>query len=58
MGEFFLFIAYFLPTLIAILRDHHNFAAIAVCNLVLGWTVIGWVGSLIWSFTSQQRSEA
>ncbi len=44
-----IFAIYFLPTLIALLRQHKNKLAIFLLNLLLGWTVLGWVGSLIWS---------
>lgn len=44
-----IFAFYFLPTLIAFLRNHKNKLAIFLLNLLLGWTVLGWVGSLIWS---------
>ncbi len=47
--------AYFIPSLIAILRKHPNVMAIFVLNLLLGWTVLGWIGSLVWSFTSTNR---
>jgi hypothetical protein len=40
---------YFLPTLIAFLRQHKNSLAIFLLNLLLGWTVLGWVASLVWS---------
>jgi hypothetical protein len=40
---------YFLPALIAHKRKHHQEGAIAVLNLLLGWTFIGWVGSLVWA---------
>jgi hypothetical protein len=40
---------YFLPTLIAFLRQHKNKLAIFLLNLLLGWTVLGWVVSLVWS---------
>lgn len=42
-------LAYFVPSLIAWYRSHHNTAAIVACNLLLGWTVIGWIGTLIWA---------
>ncbi len=41
---------YFLPALIARDRKHHNAAAIFVLNLLLGWTLLGWVAALIWAF--------
>jgi hypothetical protein len=44
-----IFAIYFLPTLIAFLRQHKNSLAIFLLNLLLGWTVLGWVASLVWS---------
>lgn len=44
-----IFVIYFLPTLIAFLRQHKNSLAIFLLNLLLGWTVLGWVVSLVWS---------
>ena len=44
-----IFTVYFLPTLIAFLRQHKNKLAIFLLNLLLGWTVLGWVVSLVWS---------
>ena len=45
----FMLVLYFLPTLIAGHRDHPKFAGIAILNLLLGWTGLGWVGALIWA---------
>ena len=44
-----IFAFYFLPTLIAFLRQHKNKLAIFLLNLFLGWTILGWVVSLVWS---------
>ncbi len=44
-----IFALYFLPTLIAVLRQHKNTLAVFLLNLLLGWTVLGWIGSLVWS---------
>ena len=44
-----IFAFYFLPTLIAFLRQHKNKLAIFLLNLLLGWTVLGWAVSLVWS---------
>ena len=41
---------YFLPTIIAIARKHINVLAIFVLNLLTGWTFIGWIISIVWSF--------
>jgi len=40
---------YFVPTIIAYVRDHHSVLAIFVANFFLGWTFLGWVGALVWS---------
>ena len=45
---------YFLPSLIAANRKHLNAMAIFVLNLFLGWTLLGWVGALVWACTAQQ----
>jgi hypothetical protein len=47
---------YFIPTFIADFRRHRNFNAICIANIILGWTVIGWVGTLIWSFTNNTEA--
>ena len=43
------FFLYWLPTLIAIVRSHHQIGPIVVINFLLGWTLIGWVAALAWS---------
>ncbi|MGD0497603.1 MAG: superinfection immunity protein [Bryobacteraceae bacterium] len=40
---------YFLPTFIG--QSKRNAGAIFTLNLLLGWTVIGWVVALIWAMT-------
>jgi type VI protein secretion system component VasK len=45
---------YFLPNWMAMVRKHHQGTAIFVTNLLLGWTGIGWLVALIWSFTAVQ----
>ena len=41
----FLFL-YFLPGLVADHRHHHQRGSIWVINLLLGWTLLGWVVAL------------
>lgn len=48
---------YMIPTGIGILRNHNNISAIFICNVIMGWTVLGWIISLIWSFTNNRRKE-
>ena len=44
--------SYFIPTIVAVSRGHHNIAAIFALNLLLGWTFLGWVAALVWSLTA------
>jgi hypothetical protein len=44
-------LAYVLPSAVAVWRHHPNAVAISALNLLLGWTVLGWVGALVWSLT-------
>ena len=41
---------YALPTIIAALCWHRNLVSLTIVNLLLGWTVIGWVVALAWAF--------
>ncbi|GHC19502.1 superinfection immunity protein [Aidingimonas halophila] len=47
---------YMLPTIVGAARQHHNTLAITVLNLLLGWTLIGWVVALVWAMTRQPGS--
>jgi hypothetical protein len=40
---------YFLPTIQALTAKKKNAASIAVINLFLGWTFIGWVVAMAWA---------
>jgi hypothetical protein len=40
---------YVLPTIIAQKTNHPSRTAITVLNILLGWTFLGWVGSLVWA---------
>ena len=42
---------YFIPTYKAYQRSHNNSFAIFVCNVLLGWTFLGWIITLIWACT-------
>lgn len=52
---FIMGLAYFMPTFIALARKHPNTLAILALNLLLGWTILEWIGSLVWSLTSTNR---
>jgi hypothetical protein len=44
---------YFVPTMIAVGRKHANSGAIACLNCFLGWTVLGWIGALVWAVSNR-----
>lgn len=44
---------YTLPALRALNIQHPNMGAIFVINMTLGWTGIGWIIALVWSFTKR-----
>jgi hypothetical protein len=56
-GPLFLF-AYFIPVFVAAGRKHRFTAAIGLINLLLGWTVLGWLAAIIWSVNRDVRDQA
>ncbi len=48
------FFIYFLPTFLAKGRKG---VAIFVLNLLLGWTLIGWIFALVWAFTTEHEKK-
>jgi hypothetical protein len=52
-----LFSCYFMPAIIALLRDKCGAGGIALVNFFLGWTVIGWLLALVWASSGKTRSE-
>lgn len=51
-------VLYFVPLLVATTRNHVNMLAIGVLNLLLGWTLIGWVAALVWACTAQKPKDS
>lgn len=45
---------YFLPTIIAYKKHHSNRGIILLINLLLGWTLLGWIGSLVWALIDDE----
>lgn len=43
---------YLIPYLVAVHRSHHQRGAIAVLNILLGWTLLGWIVALVWACTA------
>ena len=46
---------YFIPTIVAVVRGHHNTPAIVVINVLLGWALAGWAVALAWAFTKVEK---
>ncbi len=49
-------IFYMIPTIVAFCRTHPNRWLIAVVNITLGGTGLGWLGSLVWALSAVHRS--
>jgi hypothetical protein len=47
-----LFVMYWLPTIVAVVRHAPSALGVAALNFFLGWTVIGWIMALIWALAS------
>lgn len=47
---------YFLPSIIAVNRNHKNRIPIILVNILLGWSFVAWVFALVWAFTANTES--
>ena len=47
-------VMYFLPSLIAALRNKKDVLTIMLVNFLLGWSVIGWIVCLVWALKADQ----
>jgi Superinfection immunity protein len=45
---------YFLPTIIVLARGKKNVLGPILVNVLLGWTVIGWIVALVWALAVDQ----
>lgn len=48
---------YFLPGMLATSRSHRDNMAIFALNLFTGWTILGWLLSLVWALTGNVEKE-
>ena len=48
---------YFLPSFMAYSRKHLNREAVLAANLLLGWTILGWVICLVWAVMRTQTKK-
>ena len=49
-----LIIVYFVPTIVAVVRRRPDYLFIFMFNLLAGWTMIGWIASLVWPRPTEQ----
>lgn len=54
-GLLMLAAVYFLPAIIAFRRHHASAGSILALNLILGWTLPGWVMSFAWTCSNAWR---
>jgi len=43
---------YAAPLIVAAVRGHRQILPIGALNVLLGWTVVGWVAALVWALTT------
>jgi len=48
---------YFLPSICAMIRGSNRTGGVIMLNLLLGWTVLFWLLSLVWAFGSDKKGE-
>jgi hypothetical protein len=45
---------YLLPGIIAFCREHSSTASIIALNLLVGWTLLGWILAFVWACTEPE----
>lgn len=50
-------LGYLIPGAIATTRKHPSSVAVWCVNVLLGWSVIGWIVALIWALTTPQPQQ-
>ena len=54
-GVLVLLVLYLIPSLLAWTQDAMHLRGIVLCNLLLGWTVLGWLVALVWALVDGSR---
>ena len=49
-------VLYFAPTIVAVARGHHGALGVFALNLLLGWTLLGWAGALVWVIAEEHEA--
>ncbi|MFY0676059.1 MAG: superinfection immunity protein [Neptuniibacter sp.] len=50
-------IVYLLPSVIAVNRQHVSHKAIVALNILLGWSMLGWITAFIWACNSSSSQK-
>lgn len=53
----FLFVMYWVPTIIAVLRRTPSALGVAAVNFFLGWTIIGWIVALVMALAAPPAAQ-
>ena len=48
-------VIYFIPSMVG--WNHRNSNSILALNLFLGWTILGWVGALVWALSKDKNEQ-
>ena len=48
-------VLYLLPSIIAIKKKHKDLIKILIINIFLGWTIVGWIISLVLAINMQNK---
>ncbi|MBU2755186.1 superinfection immunity protein [Acidithiobacillus sp. CV18-2] len=57
LGVVLLILVYLLPAILGYLLGHAHPVALLVTNVFLGWTIIGWIGCLVWSLWQSSNDD-
>lgn len=55
LGSALLALVYFLPAILG--RKKRQATALLALNFLLGWTVLGWIGALIWALSADNAAQ-
>jgi hypothetical protein len=47
-------VAYLIPSILAVQDKKRNKTAIIALNILAGWTLVGWIISLVWALTKEK----
>ncbi len=54
---FTLWLGYLAPWLVAEAREHEDRNRILLVNMLLGWTVVGWIGTFYWARSTPAHTD-